>query len=66
MGKTQLAPEYARKNLAPYEAVLWVKADSQEALDDSLAALASLLGLPGANENAQSIRVNAVLRPTAS
>jgi hypothetical protein len=33
VGKTQLAVEYAWKHLGDYDAVLWVKADSPEALD---------------------------------
>jgi hypothetical protein len=61
VGKTQLAVEYAWKHLGDYDAVLWVKADSPEALDASLAALAPVLGLPEANEREQAIQTKAVL-----
>jgi hypothetical protein len=37
VGKTQLAVEYAWKHLGGYEAVLWVRADSPQTLDASLA-----------------------------
>lgn len=62
VGKTQLALEYAWKHLVRYQAVLWVKADGPEALDEGLSALVYLLGLPVANENDQTIRTNAVSR----
>jgi hypothetical protein len=57
--KTQLALEYAWKHLGDYEAVFWVKADSAAALDVSLAALAPVLGLPEALE--QAVQTKAVL-----
>jgi len=60
VGKTQLAVEYAWKNLGAYDAVLWVKADSPEALDASLSALTSLLCLPEANEREQATQIKAV------
>ena len=41
VGKTQLPVEYAWKHLRDYEAVLWVKVDSPEALDASLSAFPS-------------------------
>ena len=62
MGKTQLAVEYAWKHLADYHSVLWVKADSPEALDADLAALTTLLKLPEANEREQAIQRKGVLR----
>jgi TIR domain len=62
VGKTQLAVEYAWKHLGDYDAVLWVKAESPEALDGGLAALASLLRLPGAGEREQAIQIEAVLK----
>jgi hypothetical protein len=49
VGKTQLAVEYAWKHLGGYKAVLWLRADSPEALDANLAGLAGLLGLPEAS-----------------
>jgi hypothetical protein len=41
--------------------VLWMKADSPEAMDASLSAFASLLGLPEANERDQTIQIKALL-----
>jgi hypothetical protein len=61
VGKTQLAVEYAWKHLSDYDAVFWVKADSPEALDGGLAALASLLRLPEAGERVQAVQTKAVL-----
>jgi len=61
VGKTQLAVEYAWKYLADYNAALWVNANSPEALDASLAALASLLGLREAEEREQAVQIKAVL-----
>ena len=61
IGKTQLAVEYAWKHLCDYDAVFWVKADSSEALDGGLAALASLLRLPEAAEGKQAVQTKAVL-----
>jgi hypothetical protein len=60
VGKTQLAVEYAWKHLGGYEAALWVKADSTETLEASLAGLASVLALPEASE--QDVQTDAVLR----
>ena len=61
VGKTQLVLEYAWKNLRSYEAVLWVKADSSEVLDATLAALASVFKLQEAGEREQAIQIKAVL-----
>ncbi len=61
VGKTQLAIEYAWKHLGEYDAVLWVKGDSAEALDANLAALAGLLDLPEDVERRQSLQAKAVL-----
>ena len=61
VGKTQLAVEYAWKHLDDYDAVFWVKADSPEALDGGLAALASWLRLPEARERKQAVQTEAVL-----
>jgi tetratricopeptide (TPR) repeat protein len=62
VGKTQLAIEYAWKYLGDYDAVLWVKADSLEALDGGLLAeLASLLGLPEAAKPEQIMQTQAIL-----
>jgi tetratricopeptide (TPR) repeat protein len=61
VGKTQLAVEYAWKHLREYAAVFWVKADSPETLDASLAALSEVLGLPEAKEREQALQTTAVL-----
>jgi hypothetical protein len=44
VGKTQLAGEYAWKHFGGYEAVLWVRADSPQTLDASVAGIAGVLG----------------------
>src|SRR5579883_2397652 len=46
VGKTQLAIEYAYRYRYNYEAVLWVQAETQDALVSSFVALAQLLALP--------------------
>ena len=61
VGKTQLAVEYAWKHVGGYEAVLWVKADSPQTLDASLAGIASVLGLPEASVKEQGVQTDAVL-----
>jgi tetratricopeptide (TPR) repeat protein len=61
IGKTQLAVEYAWRHLGGYEAVLWVRADSPEALEANLAGLAGLLGLPAASAKEQHVQTEAVL-----
>jgi tetratricopeptide (TPR) repeat protein len=61
VGKTQLAVEYAWEFLDDYDAVLWVKGDSPEALDGGLAALASLLRLSESGERKQAVQTRAVL-----
>jgi len=61
VGKTQLAVQYAWKYLREFDAVLWARADSPEALDASLAGLASVLRLPEANEHEQAVQIKAVL-----
>jgi TIR domain/NB-ARC domain len=61
VGKTQLAIEYAWKHLGGYEAVLWVRADSPQTLDASLAGIADVLGLPEASAKEQGVQTDAVL-----
>jgi hypothetical protein len=61
VGKTQLAIEYAWKHLGGYQAVLWVRADSAEALDASVAGFTGLLGLPEAGAKEQNIQTEAIL-----
>jgi NB-ARC domain len=61
VGKTQLAVEYAWKHLGGYTAVLWVRADSPEALNANLAGLVAVLDLPEASEKEQNVQTTAVL-----
>ena len=61
VSKTQLAVEYAWKYLDDYDAVLWLRADSPETLDASLAGLADVLGLPEASAKEQGVQIDAVL-----
>jgi tetratricopeptide (TPR) repeat protein len=61
VGKTQLAVQYAWKYLHEFDAVLWARTDSAEALEASLAGLASVLRLPEAKQREQAIQIEAVL-----
>jgi len=49
IGKTQTAVEYTYRYRNEYKVVLWVKADSREALISDYAALAQVLDLPEKN-----------------
>ena len=60
IGKTQLALEYAYRYHQDYQAVLWARAESIEALISSYIALASLLRLPESEAKEQDIAVQAV------
>ena len=60
IGKTQLALEYAYRYHQDYQAVLWVRAESREALVSSYVALASLLRLPERDTKEQDMIVQAV------
>jgi tetratricopeptide (TPR) repeat protein len=64
IGKTQLAVEYASAHSADYQAVLWVAADTQEALRSNVAALcdSDALNLPERADEDQTKRLHAVLR----
>ena len=62
IGKTQLAIEYAYRYRQEYQAVLWARADSLEALTSSYIAIAEKLHLPECNEQDQGITVRAVKR----
>ncbi len=53
MGKTQTAIEYAYRYRADYRAIVWVRAETVEALQVDLAALASALGLEQEGHNQQ-------------
>jgi tetratricopeptide (TPR) repeat protein len=60
IGKTQTAVEYAYRYGGEYQAVLWAKADSREALTSDFVSIAGLLDLPQKNEQDQNLVVNAV------
>jgi tetratricopeptide (TPR) repeat protein len=60
IGKTQLAAEYAYRYYQDYEAVLWVRAESEETLNVSYTEIARLLTLPEHNAKEQEIVIQAV------
>jgi hypothetical protein len=60
IGKTQLAVEYAYRHQSDYQAVLWARAESTEALTSSCITLAELLDLPQKQEPDQTKVVAAV------
>lgn len=60
IGKTQLAVEYAYRYHQDYEAVLWARAESEEALRSAYFTLATLLKLPECNAEKQKIIITAV------
>ena len=60
IGKTQLALEYAYRYHQDYQAVLWARAESAEALISSYIALAALLQLPKSEAKEQDISVQEV------
>ena len=60
VGKTQLALEYAYRYYQDFEAVLWTRADTQEALISGFVVFAALLELPLQEERDQLKIVQAV------
>ena len=62
IGKTQIAVEYAHRYRRDYQAVLWTRADSREALVSGYVAIAYLLNLPQKDEQDQALVMQAVLR----
>lgn len=62
VGKTQTAVEYAYRHRDKYQAVLWTRADSREALISGFVALAGLLNLPEKGAQDQNLAVAAVRR----
>ena len=62
IGKTQIAVEYAHRYHQEYQAVLWARAESHEALTSSFVEIATLLDLPQKDEQDQTITVQAVKR----
>jgi len=62
IGKTQTAVKYADEYRDNYKAVLWARADSQEALVSSFVAIAKLLDLPAKNLEDQNLVAASVKR----
>src|SRR5579871_1528737 len=62
IGKTQTAIEYAYRFGQEYTAVLWLRAESQADVLQSLVSLAGHLGLPEAQDSNTEVVVAAVLR----
>ncbi|GHO82976.1 FxSxx-COOH system tetratricopeptide repeat protein [Dictyobacter formicarum] len=60
IGKTQIATEYAYRYHQDYVAVLWARAESQDALISSYIAIAKLLNLPEGDADEQEITIEAV------
>lgn len=60
IGKTQTAIEYAYRFAKEYQAVLWVKADSNDTLISDFVSIASLLRLPQNVEMEQNQVINTV------
>jgi tetratricopeptide (TPR) repeat protein len=60
IGKTQLAVEYAYRHRQDYQAVLWARAESTEAVISSYFAIAGLLRLPEREAREQELTVQAV------
>lgn len=62
IGKTQTAVEYAYRFRQKYQAVLWTRAESFQALSASYNAIAKLLRLPERSELDQAVIIQAVKR----
>lgn len=62
IGKTQIAVEYAHFYRHDYQAVLWTRSDTREALISGYVAIAHLLNLPQKDEQDQDLVVQAVRR----
>jgi tetratricopeptide (TPR) repeat protein len=62
VGKTQLAAEYAYARHADYQAVWWLRAETEATLAEDLAALARALALPEHEAREVPVIVTAVLR----
>src|SRR5437764_8444399 len=60
IGKTQTAVEYAYRYREEYQYVLWVQANTSEALLTNFVALARVLSLPEQDTREQQITVHAV------
>src|SRR5581483_8988089 len=62
IGKTQIALEYAYRYCQQYQAVLWTRARTREALVAGYSAIAQHIGLPEYQERDQTLAVRAVIR----
>ena len=62
IGKTQIAVEYAYRHCQEYQVVLWVRADTHEALTSDYVEIAKLLNLPQKDDQDQTLVVQAVLQ----
>ncbi|GCE16511.1 FxSxx-COOH system tetratricopeptide repeat protein [Dictyobacter kobayashii] len=62
IGKTQIATEYAYRYHQDYEAIMWTRAESRDALISSYIAIARLLKLPECDADEQEITIDAVKR----
>src|SRR5437764_5746637 len=62
IGKTQIAVEYAYRYHQEYQAVLWTRSDTREALVSGYVIIAKLLHLPQRDEQDQSVIIDAVLQ----
>ena len=62
IGKTQTAVEYAYRYGSEYEAVLWIEADSHDALISGFVGIAQLLSLPEKDAKDQNLVVTAAMR----
>jgi hypothetical protein len=60
IGKTQLALEYAYRYRQEYQAVLWARAETMEALNASYTEVANVLNLPQRDAQEQEVIVQAV------
>jgi hypothetical protein len=59
VGKSELAVEFGRRHLGDYAAVFWLKADSPQTLDTSIAELCQVLRLTEGNERENTVRIRA-------
>jgi tetratricopeptide (TPR) repeat protein len=61
IGKTQTALEYAYRYAEHYQAIFWLKADSQTALSSGFIEIAALLNLPEKDAQESELAIRAVV-----